>query len=129
MASVTKRDGIWYLHWSDPMGKKHGRSLKTKSKRLADDYLRVSEYRRAQRELNRETGAELGKLQDGQSEYSSVTESASTYARPELHRIKLLTEGMRKGPPRTVNAQGRQPLAAPPDAAATRIGRCLPGAS
>ncbi len=65
MAIVTQRGAIWYLYWADPTGKKREHPLKTKSKRLADEYQRVFEYNRAHQELSRATDVELGKLQDG----------------------------------------------------------------
>lgn len=50
MAFLKKRGKIWYVYWTQD-SRKHGRSLKTDKKTVADKYRKELEYKLAVREL------------------------------------------------------------------------------
>jgi len=86
MAFVKKRGDTWYIYWT-LNGTKHGKSLRTKQKRVADEYLREFEFKLAKKELGQQTDAILDNLRDEYLEQSQLTKKASSYHRHDLPRI------------------------------------------
>ena len=86
MAFVKKRGDTWYIYWT-LNGKKHGKSLRTKQKRVADEYLREFEFKLAKKELGQQTDVTLDHLRDEYLEHSRLTKKASSYYRHDLPRI------------------------------------------
>jgi len=86
MAFLRKRGDIWYVYWTQN-GKKNGRSLKTKSKTVAEAYLKEFEYGLAKKELGQELDADLDDLRDEYLSYSKATKKATTYERHDLPRV------------------------------------------
>ena len=100
MAFLKKRGDIWYLYWTQD-GRKRGRSLKTKSKTVADEFLKEFEYRRSKKELGQELDAALGALKTEYLSYCKTTKKSSTYERHEVPRVGrfiafLESKGVRK---------------------------------
>ena len=87
MAFIRKRRGVWYVYWSQN-GKKHGKSLRTKSKQVADEYLKEFEYRLAKRELGQATDITLDRLLEEYLDYSRATKKSSTYERHDVPRTR-----------------------------------------
>ena len=78
MAFITRRGKTWHIYWQQD-GKKHGRSLHTSSKRVAEQYLKEFEYRLARRELGQALDASLERLRDEYLSYCRATKKPSTY--------------------------------------------------
>lgn len=85
MAFLQKRGGTWYLYWN-ANGRKRGKSLKTKSKTVAQEYLKEFEYRLAKRELGQDADITLERLRDEYLDYSKTTKTSSTYERHDVPR-------------------------------------------
>ncbi len=101
MAFLKKRGDIWYIYWTHN-GKKHGKSLRAKSKRVADEYLKEFEYRLAKKELGQDIDISLDRLRDEYLEYSKSTKKATTYKRHDVPRVNrfldyLKSQGLSKG--------------------------------
>ena len=86
MAFLKKRGAIWYVYWSQD-GTKHGKSLRTKSKQVAEEYLRELDYRLAKRELRQQTDVSLARLSDEYLDYAKSTKTATTYCRHDVPRV------------------------------------------
>ncbi len=86
MAFLHKRGDTWHIYWTQN-GKKRGRSLKTKSKAVADAYLKEFEYSLSRKELGQERDADLDSLQDEYLSYSKATKKPTTYERHDLCRV------------------------------------------
>lgn len=86
MAFLKKRGDTWYLYWTQD-GKKHGRSLKTNRKTLAEQYLARFELQLAQRELDQAINVSLDRLAEEYLAYSKATKKQSTLDRHETPRI------------------------------------------
>ncbi|MFW6118814.1 MAG: tyrosine-type recombinase/integrase [Planctomycetota bacterium] len=100
MAFLQKRGKYWYIYWRQD-GKKHGKSLKTTRKSVAQQYLKEFEYKLATRQLGQTTDIGLDQLRDEYLLYSKATKKQSTYERhdePRVNRfVDYLTEcGVRK---------------------------------
>ncbi len=95
MAFLHKRDQIWSIYWQ-LNGKKHGKSLRTKSKRVAEEYLKEFEYRLAKRELGQETDITLDQLRDQYLEYSKATKTIRSYERHDLPRVTRFVEYLKR---------------------------------
>ena len=86
MAFLKKRGDIWHIFWQQD-GKKHGRSLRTKSKRVADEYLKQFEYKLSQKQLGQQTDITLDLLRDEYLSYSKATKKQSAYERHDVPRV------------------------------------------
>ena len=100
MAFVRKRRDCWYVYWTQN-GRKRGRSLKTRQKAVADQYLKELEYRLSRQELGQALDAILDHLRDAYLSYCKATKKPSTYERHELPRVTrfvayLQQRGLRK---------------------------------
>ncbi len=91
MAFLKKRGKVYYLYWT-LNGKKRGKSLRTKSKRQADEYLREFEYQLAARQLGQAADIGLDRLRDEYLAHSKTTKSPSTYERSDLPRINRFVD-------------------------------------
>ena len=85
MAFLRNRGGIWHVCWSQN-GKKHGKSLRTKSKRIADEYLKEFDYRLSKKELGQATDITLDRLLEEYLDYSRATKKSSTHERHDVPR-------------------------------------------
>ena len=94
MAFITKRNDVWYLYWRQD-GRKHGRSLHTSSKRLAEQYLKEFEYRLARRQLGQALDATLERLAEEYLSYSKATKKPSTFERHDRPRVARFVEFLR----------------------------------
>jgi site-specific recombinase XerD len=100
MAFLKKRNGTWYVYWTQG-GVKHGKSLKTESKTVADEYLKEFEYRRAKRELGQNLDVALGSLKAEYLGYCKATKKSSTCERHDEPRVTrfvtfLESKGLKK---------------------------------
>ncbi len=86
MAFITKRGNVWYIYWTQN-DQKHGKSLGTKSKALATEYLKKFEYQLSAKELGQVTDVRIDQLKDEYLAYSKATKTHSTYSRHDLPRI------------------------------------------
>jgi len=91
MAFTTKRDNIYYIYWTTD-GKKHGRSLCTKSKRVAEEYLREFEYLRAKKRLGQATDIGLDRLKQEYLAHSRATKAETTYRCNDLPRVSRFVD-------------------------------------
>ena len=91
MAFLKTRNGVWYVYWSAD-GKKHGRSLHTDSKRMADECLHEFEYKLAKKQLGQETDVSLDRLRQEYLEYSKSTKKHSAYARHDVPRVNRFVD-------------------------------------
>lgn len=87
MAFIRKRADTYYIYWQQD-GKKRAKSLKTKSKQLAQTYLRQFEYQLAQRRLGQQADITLAKLEEEYLSYAKDTVRESTYVRSLEPRVK-----------------------------------------
>jgi len=94
MAFLKRRGDIWHIYW-EQSGKKHGRSLRTKHKRVAEEYLRKFEYTLAQRQLGQQTDIGLEQLKDEYLSYSKATKKQSSYERHDVPRVGRFLEYLR----------------------------------
>ncbi len=86
MAFLRKRGLCWHIYWTQN-GKKHARSLRTKQKSVAQQYLKEFEYKLAKRELGQTTDVSLERLQTEYLSYSKATKKPTTYQRHHLPRV------------------------------------------
>ena len=91
MAFIKKRGNVYYIYWTQN-SRKHGRSLRTKSKRQADEYLREFEYQLAARQLGQAADIGLDRLRDEYLAHSKTTKSPSTYERSDLPRVNRFVD-------------------------------------
>jgi integrase len=87
MAFIRKRGDIWYVYWRQN-GKQRAKSLGTKRKSVAQDYLKEFEYRLAKKELGQETDIALDRLKEEYLEYSKSTKKQKTYERHDVPRTE-----------------------------------------
>ena len=78
MAFLKKRGDVWHLYWTQD-DKKHGKSLKTKSKSVADEFLKEFEYRLVKKEFGQQLDATLESLKAEYLGYCKTTKKSSTY--------------------------------------------------
>jgi len=91
MAFLKKRGNTWYIYWTSN-GRKRGRSLHTKSKRTAEEYLKEFEYRLAKKELGQDADILLDRLREEYLAYSKSTKKTRTYERHDLPRINRFVD-------------------------------------
>ena len=73
MAFRRKRGYIWHIYWQQN-GKKHGRSLGTKKKTVANQYLKEFEYKLATNQLDQQSDIALDTLKEKYLEHCQATE-------------------------------------------------------
>ena len=75
---IIRRVRYCPCYW-EQAGKKHGRSLRTKYQRVAEEYLKKFEYRLSQRQLGQQTDIALQQVKDQYPSYSKGTKKQSSY--------------------------------------------------
>ena len=93
-AFLRKRGQIWSIYWQ-LNGKKHNKFLRTKSKRVAEEYLKEFEYRLAKQELGQEADVIMEQLLDLYLEYSKATKTIRSYERHDLPRATRFVDHLR----------------------------------
>ncbi len=91
MAFLRKHGGIWWLYWEQD-GKKHGRSLHTRLKRVAEQYFNRSEYELSQRQRGQQTDIALHQFQEESPLYSKATKKQSSCGRHDVPRVGRFIE-------------------------------------
>lgn len=91
MAFIRKRGDVWYVYWRQN-GKQRAKSLGTKRKSVAQEYLKEFEYRLAKKELGQHTDRPLAQLSEEYLQYTKSTKKQSTYERHAVPRVTRFVE-------------------------------------
>ena len=86
MAFIKKRGDNWYIYWRQN-GKQRARSLQTKQKNVAQNYLKEFEYRLSTKQLGQQSDIAIEKLRDEYLDYSRSTKKDSTYLQNDVPRV------------------------------------------
>lgn len=87
MAFLRKRGDIWYLYWRQN-GKQKARSLGTKQKAVAKEYMHEFEHQRAKRKLGQQTDISIDKLLEEYLNHAKATKTENTYHSHDKPRTK-----------------------------------------
>ena len=114
IAFLKKRGDIWHIYRGQD-GKKHGKSLCAQHKRVAEEYLKRSEYELSQKQFGQRPGIALQQLEDECLSYSKAKKKQSSCGR--------------RGPPRVSRFVESHPQRLIGEPAASSVKHCMDAAS